>query len=335
VLHLSVLLCRECGFRGLEPRDIADPRKSYTRRLARLVIGLSRCMTLSDVAKHLTLGRDLVKSIVKQHLLRLEKRRSWRKVRYVAIDEFAVRKKHRYMTTVMDSDSGEVLYVAEGRDYPCLKPFFDRIRRAGAKLQTIAVDMWGGYRKAIELYAPAGVAVIHDAYHIVRDMNDVLDRIRRQEQRRLTKKGKRVLFGARYLLLQGREEISQEPDRCAELDELLDAKKLLHKAYLLKEELRLFWRQPSKDAAATYIRNWLQEAWGLKCPPLTRIANAIDSRIDRILSWYDHPISTGPLEGLNNKIKVLKRVAYGYRDFEFFRLRVLFIHEAKSKMTGA
>ena len=109
----------------------------------------------------------------------------------------------------------------------------------------------------------------------------------------------------------------------------------MNRVYLLKEDLRLFWEQSSKKEARAFIKNWVTEARSLKMGQLTRMANTIEKRIKNILAWYDYPISTGPLEGTNNKIKVLKRVAYGYRDMEFFGLRVLFIREAKVLLTGA
>ncbi|MCP4680415.1 MAG: transposase [Deltaproteobacteria bacterium] len=128
----------------------------------------------------------------------------------------------------------------------------------------------------------------------------------------------------------------EKPEKVPRLEKLLAANETLHKVYLLKEDLRLFfWNQPTKDNARDFIEDWIEEAKSLELKPLTTFAKTVESKIDRILSWYDHPITTGPLEGLNNKIKVLKRMAYGYRDNEFFILRLLFLHETKVEMAGA
>jgi transposase len=253
-------------------------------------------------------------------------------VRRIAIDEIAVRKGHRYMTIVVDLDTGRVLYAAEGNDQESLKPFFLRLRRARAKLEAIAVDMGAGYRKAIREYAPAGVAVVHDRYHVVAAMNEVVDQVRREEQNRLDGEGKNVVKGSRYLLLRGSERLAEMPDKKARLDELLALNETLHKVYLLKEDVRLFWSRESRKAAEEFIANWTSEAKALGNRHVTRFAKTIERRIDAILAWYDHPITTGPLEGLNNKIKVLKRVAYGYRDLEFFKLRVLFLHDTEFRL---
>ena len=180
---------------------------------------------------------------------------------------------------------------------------------------------------------PSGeVAIVHDHYHVVANMNEVIDQVRRDEQNRLEGEGKQLIKGARYLLLRAKEKLAQLPDKQARLDALLAVNAILHKVYLLKEDLRLFWSQESKSEARDFIETWLSQAKALDNRHLTRFANTVESHIETILAWYDHPITSGPLEGLNNKIKVLKRSAYGYRDFAFFGLRLLFIHETKLQL---
>ena len=334
VLHLHMLLCEDCGARTQERRDVADPRKSYTRAFARYVIDLAKEMTLSAIATRLGVGWDLVKEIVKSRLSARAKQRSWRKIRRIGIDEFATHKGHRYMTVVVDLDTGRVLYTAEGKDHTTLEAFFARLKKARAKLQAIAVDMSEAYAKAIRLYAPAAAIVVHDHFHVVKEMNEVLTEVRRDEQRRLADEGKSAIKGSRYLLLMGQEKLEKEPEKKTRLDALLAANDTLHRAYLLKEDLRLFWKQESKVKASDFIDTWLEEAKAMNNTHVARIAKTIEAKRDAILAWYDHPISTGPVEGLNNKIKVLKRKAYGYRDMEFFSLQLLFLHEAKATLTG-
>lgn len=336
VLHLKVLKCRDCGARRQEDRDVAEPRKSYSRALARYVLDLVRHMTILAVAGHLKMGWDLVKSILKTSLEKKAKRRSWRKVRRIAIDEIAIRKGHRYMTVVLDLDTGWVLYAAEGKDQKALEPFFRRLRRSGAKLEAVVVDMNEAYANAIQAYWPRKVAVVHDHYHLVSNMNEVIDKVRRDEQNRIEGEGKRLIKGSRYLLLYAQETLAEEkPEKLPRLRALLAVNETLHQAYLLKEDLRLFWSLDSKDEARTFIEQWIVEARAMGNRHVTTFANTIASHIDRILAWYDHPITTGPLEGINNKIKVLKRTAYGYRDTEFFILRLLFLHETKLNLSGS
>jgi transposase len=305
------------------------------------VISLSRIMTVKDLAKHTGLGWDLIKEIIKTNLKRKLKKRTLRKVRRIAIDEVAIRKGRRYLTVVLDLDTGEVLFNAPGNDHACLEPFFRRLRKARAPLKAIAVDMSGAYAKAIKLWAPKGVTVVFDKFHVVALMNKVIEDVRRAEQSRLSKEGRKVLKGARFLLLYGIENLQKQDEqrplgvpRLERLDALLEANETLALIYLLKEEFRTLWSQPSKKHAELFLDRWLEEAKTIDQEDLQTFVKTIESHREQILNYYDEPITTGPLEGLNNKIKVLKRVAYGYRDIEFFQLRVLFIHEVETKATG-
>jgi transposase len=208
VVHLHVLNCKDCGALLQEGRDLAEPRKSYTRSFARYAIDLTKNMTLLAVARHLRVGWDLIKSILKGELERRAKRISWRNVRRIAIDEIAIRKGHHYMTVVLDLDTGRVLFSAEGKDQKCLKPFFCRLRRARAKLEAIAVDMSPAYLNAIWEYWPKQVAIVNDHYHVVSNMNDVVDKVRRDEQNRLEYEG-----GPETLLEAGIQGTSQNLHR--------------------------------------------------------------------------------------------------------------------------
>ena len=324
-----------CGSRLQESRDVAAPKKSYTRAFARFVLDFSKKMTMLDIARHLHVGWALVKGIIKSSLEKRAKRRRLKYVRRIAIDEIAIRKGHNYMTVVVDLDTGQALYTAEGRDHTCLEKFFQKLRRSKAKLEAIAVDMSSAYLKAIKLYAPKEVAIVHDRYHVVAKMNEVIDKVRRDEQNRLDNEGKKVLKGSRYILLHGKEKLDKHPEKKARLNALLEANELLHKVYLLKEDLRMFWAQETKEKAKNFILTWCAEARSLSNRHVTTMASTIEKRLEYILAWYDHPTTTGPLEGLNNKIKVLKRSAYGYRDQDFFGLRILFLHESEFKLAGA
>jgi len=337
VAHLHRLSCHSCGLTRLESFEVADPRKGYTRAFCRYVVGMARHMTKSAIAAKLKfVGWNTIKAIINDDLKRRLKRRRLNKVRLIAIDEMAVRKGHRYLTNVVDLETGEVIYSVEGRDTECLRPFFAKIKRSRkARLEAIAVDMSSAYLKAIELYAPVGVKIIHDRYHLVANMNRVLDEIRRDEYRRKNGAEKAVMKGSRYLLLAAFENICDNEEKYSRLDSLLTLNETIHKAYLLKEDLRMFWEQGSRKDAQQFIETWLKEARSMENSHLDKMANMIENHKEQILNHYDYPISTGPLEGINNKIKVLKRAAYGFRDMEYFKLRILFIREASFALVGA
>jgi len=336
-VHLKKLLCKDCDCCRQETRELAEPRKTYTRQLARLVLDLVKVMTLQDVANYLHLGWHLVRDIVKGSLERKEKERSWRKVRMIAIDEIAVRKGHQYMTVVVDLETGMVLEAVDGRKAECLKPVFERLKRAHAELVAVAMDMCAAFRKAVESYWHKKVAIVHDPFHVVQAMNAVVDEVRRDEQARLDAKDKKVFKGNRFLLLKGWEKLEEEDKdgkKVNRLEAMLKLNENLYRVYLLKEDLRQIWSQANKKEAQHFLKIWIEEARGLDLAPVKRIANTIDKHKAEILSWYDFRITTGPLEGLNNKIKVLKRRAYGFRNRAFFRLLILFIHQTKFRLNG-
>jgi transposase len=180
-----------------------------------------------------------------------------------------------------------------------------------------------------------GVPLVFDHFHVVKLMNECLSEVRRlifHEQVNLM--GKKILKGTRWLLLKNPENLKKDKDEPERLREALRLNKPLMIAYYLKEDLRQFWSQSGKEQAEQVIRSWIDKAASTGIGPLMTMAKTIALYRSGILAWYDHPISSGPLEGTNNKIKVMKRQAYGFRDKNFFKLRILAIHEAKYALTG-
>lgn len=334
VLHLHRVLCRRCGELKLESRDITAPRKSYSFALARLVLDLCKEMSLSAVAQHLRLDWHLCKDILMSDLSRRKQRLRLRQVRRIAVDEIFVQSPCHFLTIVLDLDSGQVLHVGAGKDAAALAPFFIRLRALRARLQAIAVDMSPAFLKAIQQQGPK-VLIIHDRFHVMKLMTTVLDQVRRSEQNRLEAQGKKILKGGRYLLLRNRITVERNAAAASRLEQLLSANQTLHKVYLLKEDLRHLWEQPTGLHAHWLLVDWLRTARELKLRPLTRLCDTLQAAQERILSWYSCPISTGPLEGINNKIRVMNCRAYGHRDLDFLSLRTLFIHESKVSISGA
>jgi len=334
IVEVPRVSCQECGCVRRIQLGIADARRGHTRAFARYVLDLAKRMTLKDVAYFLGVGWDCVKDIVKRNLARRFAKPKLNKIRYLAIDEISVRKGHKYLTLVMDLDSGAVLFVGNGKGADALEPFWKLLRRSRAKVQAVATDMGAAYIAAVLENLP-GVPLVFDHFHVVKLMNEALTQIRRGLHRELKDTmGKEVLKGTRWILLKNPENLSAKYDEAERLQEALKMNEPLATAYYMKEDLRQFWSQTDKEAAQCAIDSWITRALSSGIAHLIRIGNTISGLKFGILNWYDHPISSGPMEGTNNKIKVLKRMAYGYRDMEFFKLRILAIHEAKYALTG-
>lgn len=342
VLHLKIFRCKDCKAECQEPIEDAKPRKSYSKRFARYVLELASITTLSTVSGRLGIGWDLGKEIVKEDLKRKVKRRKYKHIGVIAIDEISAKKGHDYLTLITDLESGHVIFVAEGKDSECLKPFFTKLHRAGAKLKACAIDMSGAYEKAINEYnaslpdSEAKCVIVNDHFHAVKQMNEALDAIRKDEGKKLEEQGQKLLKGSRFLLFMGKKKLREKPERIERLQALLFSNEILMKAWLLKEIFRLFWDQISKETARNLIEEWCTMVKDTTANKhLLRVMKMVRKHLENILAYYDFRISTGPLEGLNNKIKVMKRQAYGFRDMEFFKLRILTIHETKYQLTGA
>lgn len=331
VLHGHEQSCRRCGKTLREPIEFAQGKRRCLKALERFVIDLCQFATIHHVAILLAMGWDSVKEIYQGHLERRLAQRKLTDVRYIAVDEFAIRRGHTYMTVVMDLEQGAILYAAEGRDAKALVPFLRRLKRSRAKLEAVAIDMSQAYLNAVREVFPQ-LAVVHDAYHVVALANKAVDQTRRDLYRELEAEERKVIKGSRFLLLRGGERLDTEPKQ--RLEELMAANEPLYTAYLLKEQLRMFWAMGEEQTAKVVLENWLAEARASGLEHFVKLAQTIEDHLSGLLAYFRHPISTGPLEGLNNKIKVLKRQAYGFRDMAYFKLRLFFIHEATPAFPG-
>ena len=285
-------------------------------------------MTILDVARHLGVSWDVVKDIQKRDLSRRYAKPKLKGLRQIAIDEIAVAKGHRYLTVVLDLESGAVVFVGEGKGGDALKPFWRRLRRCRAKIEAVAMDMSPAYHDAVSTHL-SEATIVYDHFHVIKLFNDKLSDLRRSLYHKAQDEQKKVLKGSRWLLLKAAENLDPQRNEEARLEEALKLNKPLAMAYYLKEDLRQFWDQSGKRFAGAFLNDWIRRAEASGVKMLQQMAKTLESRRSGLLAYYDYPISTGPLEGTNNKIKTMKRQAYGFRDQEFFKLKILAIHEAK------
>lgn len=334
VLPIPRVECRDCGAVRQVEVSFADPRRSYTKSFERYALELLRHMTIKDVARHLDVGWDTIKDIQKRDLSRRYAKPKLKHLRYIAIDEIAVAKGHRYLTVVMDLESGAVVFVGDGKGADALKPFWKRLRPSGARIEAVAMDMSGAYQAAVRANLSKAV-IVFDRFHVVKLFNDRLSELRRQLYREATDmQHKAVLKGTRWLLLKNAENLDEKKDEKARLKEALKLNEPLAAAYYMKEDLRQFWEQPGKQFATVFLDGWIRRAAASGIKVLQQMAKTLAAHRSGLLAYYDVMISSGPMEGTNNKIKTMKRQAYGFRDLEFFKLRILAIHETKYVLVG-
>lgn len=320
------LLCTRCGVTRQHKLTFAAPRVRYTRSFARYVLALARQMSLYALARHLHVGWDLIKSIVKNHLKRRYAHPPLKGLKRIAIDEIHLGRRIGYCTVVMDLDSGAVVFIGQGANTAALRPFWRRLKASGAQIQAVATDMALSYWHAVKTYFPNAVHVL-DRFHVVKLFKEALDALRRRMVRWNQGEQGKVIRGIRWLLLKSPENLNPDRGEANRLQKALQLNKPLMTAYYLGEKLDLLWQQDSKESAAKFLGEWLADTAQAGTWEMTRFAKTIRRHQDRILAWYDHQISTGPLESVNARIRLVQRKAFGYRDMEFFKLLVYSMHE--------
>jgi transposase len=334
VFPVPRVACERCGGVRQVGIPFAPKRRSYTTAFERYVVDLSRHMTISDVAEHLGVGWYIVKDIQSRYLTRRFARPKLGGLRELAIDEISIGKGHHYLTVVLDLATGAVIFVGEGKGAEALTPFWKRLRRAQARVKAVAIDMSPAYIAAVRENLP-GAVIVFDHFHVIKLFNEKLSNLRRDLQREaIGLLHKDVLKGTRWLLLKNPENLDPQRGERERLEEALRLNKPLATAYYMKEDLRQLWTQPDKATAETVLNDWIARAEVSGIRMLKDFAKTLAGHRRGLLAYYDYFISTGPLEGTNTKIKLLQRQAYGFRDMDFFKLKIMGLHESRIALVG-
>lgn len=332
-LYIPRVFCSICNAVRQISLGFADTRFTYTKSFSRYAMELSRHMTIKDVATHLHIGWDVVKEIQRRYLEQHFSRPVLKHVQLIAIDEISIGKHHRYLTVVLDLETGAIVFVGDGKGADALRPFWKRLQHSRATIQAVATDMSPAYISAVSENLPKAT-IVFDHFHIIKMFNDKLSKFRRSQYKQASQDGKKILKGTRWLLLKNPENLDDTRNETERLQEALDLNKSLATAYYLKEDLRQVWSQEDKQTASAYLDGWISRARSSDIFMLMSLSVTIERHRSGILAYYDFPISTGPLEGTNNKIKTLQKQAYGFRDIEFFKLKIYALHQTKYALVG-
>ncbi|MDQ2890584.1 MAG: ISL3 family transposase, partial [Gemmatimonadota bacterium] len=310
------LECPRCG-PTVESVPWLDRYQRMTTKLSEAIARLAQVLPIKHVATWFGVGWETVKQIDQRSLERRLGPVDLSDVRVIAIDEFAIQRGHRYATVVADPTTKRVLWISRGRDRAALTGFFAALGPLGcARLEAAVMDMWQPYTEELRAWCPKA-EIVYDLFHVVaRYGRDVIDRVRVDETNRLahangpndkaTRDRRRVIKGTRWLLLKNREHVTAHHDR-VRLRELLRANHALFVVYVLKDDLKQLWHFRYPAAARRFWRHWYRRARASRIPALITFARNLAERMDGIISHCKYPLHTGILEGINNKIKVLKR----------------------------
>jgi transposase len=331
---LARLRCPRCG-PTVEQIPWLDKHQRLTKRLAEKIAKLAMVLPLKHVAAWFGIHWTTAKAIHQRALYAQVgpiTREGLAGVRRLALDEFAIEKGHQYATIIVDPDRRKVLWVARGRDRAAVAGFFDVLGPDGcAQIEAAVMDMNGSFGQEVRARCP-NAAIVYDRFHIeAKFAREVIDRVRVDETNRIAKATgrnnttirtqRRVIKGTRWLLLRNRANVTAPQDRIR-LRELLAANRALFIVYVLKDDLKQLWHYRSRAAAHRFWQHWARRAMRSKLLPLRSFVRRLRPYLPGILNHCEFALNTGLVEGINNRIKVLKRRAYGFHDDAYFFLQI-------------
>lgn len=316
--------CRSCGKVKRERLDFLADSPFHTKRFAHYVGRRCRSTTIKDLAKELHLDWDTVKTLEKQYMQAQLTKVGAPGPKAIGIDEISIRKGHDYRIVVSDLlRRRPIWFGGEDRKEASMALFYDWLGEKKTKGVRLAVmDMWKPFRNVTAARAPQA-AILFDKFHIMRHLGKALDEVRKSEYRRLSGQDRSYIQGQKYTLLSHRENLT--PAGRQNLKKLLAANKRLNTAYLLKESFGQLWDYEREGWARRFFDNWRASLKWQRLKPYEEFAEMIERHWDGIAAYCkpENKVSLGFVEGLNNKIRVIQRRAYGLRDEEYLRLKVL------------
>lgn len=315
-----------CPFHKIvtEQHGLSEGKKRYSKRVGDLVVHFTKELDNEAASRLLGMSATTIYRIDYDNLSTMQEQylKDLPKPINLGVDEIAYKRRHNYATVISDYDEGKVIWLERGRSIESLETGYDTIKRSLDNVELVAMDFWRAFEKVTKNKLP-NAEIVYDRFHLSRLLNRAIEAERRSYQSSLSdEERKRMKKHTRWLLLK-RESNLTETNR-THLEQLKSANERLYELYLLKESfLSIFTKENSLSMARDAIFSWIREIMSLDFDALKRFAKSILSRIRNILSWFKNPISNAKAEGINNVIRTLLKRSYGYKNFEYFRLKVL------------
>jgi transposase len=323
-LEVRRLDCRTCGKVKREQLDFLADNPLYTKRFAHYVGRRCREAPIKDVAAELKLDWHAVKALDQQYMEAQLKRAGRPGPKAIGIDEIAIRKGHSYRIVVSDLIRRRAIWFGgEDRSEASMAAFYAWLGpKKSSRIRLAVMDMWRPFRVTTAAHAPKA-AILFDKFHVMRHLGEALDQVRKSEYRRVAGRDRRYIKGQKYTLLSRKENLTLDGKRA--LKKLLSANKRLNTAYVLKESFGQLWSYEREGWARRFFENWRAGLKWQRLKPYEKFAEMIDRHWDGIAAYCrpENKVSLGFVEGLNNKIRVIQRRAYGLRDEQYLRLKIL------------
>ena len=318
--HYRTVYCPYCGIK-VEYHDFIEPYSRVTNRFEHYIYGLCKVMSIIDVSKHTGLTWDQIRRIDKRTLEDQFKNPIPEDLEIICVDEISIKKHHKYLTIIADYTSGRVIGVIRNRDYKAVSSFLKSLpKQTRKRIQAVAMDMWDPYIKAFKEHCPKA-SLVFDPFHVIASFSRVIDKIRAQQYRNADPYLRKYMKRSRFLLLKNPQNLTDKER--PKLKTLLANNELLSTVYLLKEYLKRLWQYKYSKWADRFLEYWCDLAMETGCQYLIQFTKTLRRYRYGIINHCKFPIHTNQLEGINNKIKLIKRKAYGYRDLDYFSLKIM------------
>ena len=314
--------CPECGVHTVHI-PWAEPHGRFTLFFEAFAIEvLQAASSVKRACQLLGISWDTAQTIMNSAVQRGLGQRDLDEIRHVGIDEKSFGKGHDYVSVMTDIDASRVLEVTRGRTRESTDSLWETLSsEQKEQIEAVAMDMWTAYASSTTEHVPQA-KIVHDRFHISKHLGEAVDRVRRTEHKSLKQEGDERLTGSRFFWLTNEENLSDK--QTAKFSDLKEANLKTSRAWAIRELFREFWGQPGEFAGRLFFQDWYRWASRCRLKPMVKVAKMIKRHLDRIASWFSHPISNGSSEGFNSKIQALKSAARGFRNFDNYRTRILF-----------
>ena len=312
--------CLWCGKVFTEPDEVFGSRRRSSHRFREYLGQEALHQTVKRTAQKEEVGEGLVRRCVAEEIgRRLGVRETKQSPEFIGLDEFSVSGRRLYHTAICNLVEREVMEVVEGQGRQKVEEYLDSLLQP-ERVKGVAMDMHEPFRQAVEMCLPQAKIVV-DKFHLIRHINKAMDKVRSRLQGGNRRGKRRDLFRSRYTLLKGTERLAdREKER---LNQLFYCYPELEKAWVFKESFRSWYRETNRSRAEERLGLLEQTIANSALPEFKELLHTLTNWREEILNYFDYRITNGFVEGKNNRIKTIKRMAYGYRNMDNFRMRIL------------
>ncbi|WP_305415779.1 ISL3 family transposase [Photobacterium leiognathi] len=313
--------CINCGIKT-ESLSWLEPHARITNRLRSYIEQLLPLLPIKHISQITGIHWHSIKEIDKRLLQQVVPQVKWEKLRQLVMDEFAIFKGHRYATVIADATTYQVIWIGLGRSRKDIRPFFEQLGEHAKNIEAVAMDMNTAFDLEVQQHCP-NACIVYDLFHVVAKFGrEVMDRVRVDQANRLKqdKKARQWIKRSRWVLLKNRDNLNARQE--SYLEEILSLNKDLMTTYVLGAQLKELWRCGSEKQVNELWEVWWQQVQESGIKPLQEFARKLSPYLHGIVASANYPLNTCTLEGINNKIKLIKRMGYGYRDTAYFFLKI-------------